>query len=189
MLSEFLEVELKERNRNLRSVLNEHTSKTDVETLGYKMSDFNQICLNKEDEKSIPLNRDVSKIAMVIDIKFGKDIRPDIRLAVKDIAAAHRQHAEAAIKALDGGEFEELYSDLKANICVVASFLGEKQIARIREIIKEYKDIKGVQPFKLYMNKLKTQSPQMKTFEEIFQGNIYLFLLLINHVAKTISKP
>ena len=179
VLSAFIENQLKERNRDLGSVLNEHTSEEFVESLGYEMSDFNQTCLNEEDEKSIPLCWDISKLAMVIDVKFGDSIERVTRRAVKNIATAYQRYASAAVVALDWSKFETLSSDLKANIKIVANYLEEEQETRCQEIITKCTDIKVEESFEMYMDALETQSTKMKSFRDIFNGNIFLPILPI----------
>ncbi|XP_053388258.1 uncharacterized protein LOC128551430, partial [Mercenaria mercenaria] len=114
---------------------------------------------------------DISLLAGVLLYAF--ECSDDMKKAIGNIYNARRNYAETAVIALDPDSFVEHVSDLKTSIIVASNYLNAEEKTQIEEILEECKKTSMEDgSFKIYMNELKSQGLQMKTFSDIHKETV-----------------
>ncbi|XP_053373924.1 uncharacterized protein LOC123532743 [Mercenaria mercenaria] len=171
VLSALLDKKMKKQGIDLRSLLDDKEDTLKRNVTDSKQLDFLYPSTNATD----PLDTsswDVSLLATVILQLFDSTKERDINQDVKNIGDAQRNHADAALVALDSNTFEDYWTDLKASIKIVSRELDEDKAAQCHQILEECKKRISEKEFQTYMDELKAKGSQMKSFTDIFKDTL-----------------
>ncbi|XP_053378925.1 E3 ubiquitin-protein ligase DZIP3-like [Mercenaria mercenaria] len=114
---------------------------------------------------------DISLLTGVLLYAF--ECNDDLKEAIDNLYNARKNYAEVAVKSLDPDTFVDYLSDLKYTINVAKKNLNSEEKSHINEILEESKKkAKDDGSFKTYMEELKSQGLQMKTFSDIHKETI-----------------
>ena len=110
----------------------------------------------------------ISSLGITILHAF-KDDDEVIRREINDIISAHKTYADIAVKALETVEFDDVSSDLKANLKFISKFLLKKQKETIHKIIEECRYTESQScPLKECTDKLKSDG--IKSLADVYEG-------------------
>ncbi|XP_053388920.1 uncharacterized protein LOC128551972, partial [Mercenaria mercenaria] len=171
VLSAFLSKKLEKEGRDLRRILDENK-----ESLQTNITDTKQLdILYPPASITDPLDTsswDVSLLATVILQLFVSTKDRGIIRNVNRIKDAHKNYVDSALVALDSNTFEDYWTDLKASIEIVSYKLDENKADRCYQILEECKKRISEHEFQTYMDELKKQGSEMKTFTDIFKDTL-----------------
>ncbi|XP_053386965.1 uncharacterized protein LOC123529667 [Mercenaria mercenaria] len=126
------------------------------------------------DRLATPLNFSVWDISLLTGVLlYAFECSGDLKEAIDNLYNAQKNYAEVAVKSLDPDTFVDYLSDLKYSISVAKNYLNSEEKSHINEILEESKKkAKEDGSFKIYMEELKSQGFQMKTFSDIHRETV-----------------
>ncbi|XP_053386963.1 uncharacterized protein LOC128550922 [Mercenaria mercenaria] len=126
------------------------------------------------DRLATPLDFSVWDISLLTGVLlYAFECSGDLKEAIDNLYNARMNYAEVAVKSLDPDDFVDYLSDLKYSISVAKNYLNSEEKSHINKILEESKKkAKEDGSFKIYMEELKSQGFQMKTFSDIHKETV-----------------
>ncbi|XP_053374178.1 uncharacterized protein LOC128546827 [Mercenaria mercenaria] len=126
------------------------------------------------DRLATPLDLSVWDISLLTGVLlYAFECECDLKEAIDNLHNARKNYAEVVVKSLDPDTFVDYLSDLKFSINVAKSYLNSEEKSHINKILEESKKTaKEDGSFKTYMEELKSQGLQMKTFSDIHKETV-----------------